>query len=402
MICGARFAISVLIGLLAGNATVFAAQRSVSRSDWLIEGNRVTLRFSLPQDAARRIVDNGTTPSTEQVAAYVLDHLSVSAADTVCPAIDQGYDIGRIDTLSVGSDSYGFEVIFSCPRSQSLTLRDSVLFERVPQHLNFARIDDHGHTVTQIFTAGRQELRTEAGEQASAGFFDFFRIGSSHILYGVDRLCFLAGMLALVRGRRDLIGMAVGALAGYAASVLVAAGGHLIPNMNGVESALGFLVAFVAVQIIAREIGDSRRLAAVVGAVLLIAGASLLVWRGTRMAWLPLGLGIFAVSFQQIAFQLRQLPLSILPAAFGFLDGAVLPGDYARLQLWHEARAADLAAFNAGALLMCAILLTVFWLALRAVRQRKFSLPGALVKDFLATALAGAGTFWMITRLCLI
>jgi hypothetical protein len=162
------------------------------------------------------------------------------------------------------------------------------------------------------------------------------------------------------------------------------------------------LVAFVAVQIIARETGNSRGLAAANGAALMMFGVAVLIWRGAQLAWLPLGLGIFAVCFQYIAVQLPQLPLVILPAAFGFLDGAVLPGDYARLQLWHEVRAIHLAAFNAGAMLMCALLLAMSYLVLRTIRPRKLSLPGTLVKDFLATGLAGTGTFWMITRLCLI
>jgi hypothetical protein len=402
MIRSAGFAICALIGFLGASAAVSAAERSVSRSDWLIEGNRVTVRFSLPREIARQIVDSGRPPSAEQVAAYVLDHLSVSDADSVCPAIDQGYDIGRIDALSLGTDLYGFEIIFSCPSANGLTLRDSVLFERVPQHVDIARIDDGDNTDTQIFTAAHQQWRIGAAGKASAGFLVFFRWGSSHILHSFDRLCFLAGMLALLRVRRDLVGAVAGLLSGYAVSAMIGADGNLIPNMVGVESALGFLVAFVSVQIIARETSNSRRLGAGIGAALLMLGASVLIWRGAQRAWLPLGLGIFAVCFQYLALQQRQLPLLILPAMFGFLDGAVLPGDYVRLQLWHEARAAHLAAFNAGALLTCALLLAASFLVLRTIRQQELSLPGTLMKDFLAAALAGTGTFWMITRLCLI
>ncbi len=54
------------------------------------------------------------------------------------------------------------------------------------------------------------------------------------------------------------------------------------------------------------------------------------------------------------------LPLLVLPAVAGVIDGLVLPGDYARLRQWGEVSSSNLAAFDAGALLSEALLLAAF------------------------------------------
>jgi len=389
----------VLLGLASAVRPASAEDRSVSHSIWLIAKDRVTLRLVLPVGEARRLAGPGLPPpSTEKVAGYILDHVSVTAAGSACPAIDQGYDIGRIDTLSVGPGLYGFEVIFQCPGSLDLVLRNAVLFERAPRHIDFARIEDNGAVLTQLFTLGREQLRIFPGVVRAAGVGDYLALGISHIVHSLDRLCFLAGLLLLLRGRRDLPGIVIGLLFGYGAAVAMTAGGLLIPSMPAVESALGFLVACLAAQAIAWEVRRPRIVAGVVGGTLLLMGLWAFLLRAGEIGWLAVGLGIFAASVLSIADR-HWLTMVLLPAAFGFLDGLVLPGDYARLQLAQQLSFPTLIAFNAGALLGGALLIAALVGLVMLVRKKRLAFPGALAKDFAATALAGAGVFWMLSRL---
>jgi hypothetical protein len=95
----------------------------------------------------------------------------------------------------------------------------------------------------------------------------------------------------------------------------------------------------------------------------------------------------------------RGLPIVALPAVFGFLDGLVLPGDFAGLELSHQVPFLGLFAFNTGALLGDVLLLAAGLSAALLVRKQNIAAPGAMVKDLAATALAGVGTFWMFSRM---
>jgi hypothetical protein len=392
-----RPAFFALLGVLGAIQPASAETRSVSASTWVVAQDRVILRFVLPVEEARRLSPSNLPPSTEQVARYVLERVSVSAAGSACAALDQGYDIGRIDTLSVGEGLYGFEIVFQCPGPEDLVLHNAVLFDIVPQHINFARIEQNGSITLQLFTSRSEVLRLRRnGTAAPAG--EYIRLGVSHIGHSLDRICFLAGLMVLLANRRDWLTMASGMLLGYSAASAVAAAGYLIPNMAAAEAALGFLVAFVAAQAIAWEVGRPRLVAGIVGCAMLLMGAGALLLRGGQIAWLAVGLGLFAASLVWNSDQ-RRLSLLLLPAAFGFFDGLVPAGDYSRLQLWHQLSLSGLSAFNAGSLLADAVFIGLFLTSLAALRRFKFNVAGAIVRDLALTVFAGLGTFWMLTRL---
>jgi hypothetical protein len=394
-----RAGLLLLIVLLGATQAATAQNRSVSHSVWSIAADRVTVRFMLPASEARKIVARGAPPpSTEKVAQYVLDRLSVAASGTPCAAIDQGYDIGRIDTLAAGAGLYGFEVIFQCPNRGELLLGNAVLFESQPAHIDFAQIEADGHVTSQLFTAGHEQLRVAASSSTSAGFFEYLRLGIGHILHGIDRICFLIGMLLLARGGRDSLGIVAGLMFGYSVSVVVALEGDVVPSGAGIEAAMGFLIALIAAQIVARQVRP-HLVEYVSGGALLLLAAVATQSRGAQTAWLVGGLGIFAVALLRLAAVHRFAALLVLAAAFGFWDGFALPGDYARLQWWHQIPSLQMMGFNVGAMLTNTLLVALCFTAYLLVRERKISMLGDLAKDFAVSALAGMGTFWMISRL---
>jgi hypothetical protein len=80
--------------------TTQASERSTSYSLWAVTGNTVLMRYTLPQDQLRHLVPQGwPTPATAQVSAYLLRNITVQSAGGECPALDQGYDIGKVDPL---------------------------------------------------------------------------------------------------------------------------------------------------------------------------------------------------------------------------------------------------------------------------------------------------------------
>jgi hypothetical protein len=192
--------------------------------------------------------------------------------------------------------------------------------------------------------------------------------------------------------------MALALLFGYGLCAVVITAGGFIPSMPAVEAAVGFLVAFLAVPMISREVARPRLVSGSAAAVLVLLGA--VAWLGPqgRAAWLLLGLGIFTLGFARIAAAGR-LPVLVSAALFGFVDGCVLPGDFASLQLQGQNPALPLWAFNAGAWFTATFLLAATAAAAAMLQRQKLRLPQPLLQDLAATALAGVGTFWLVAAI---
>jgi hypothetical protein len=99
------------------------------------------------------------------------------------------------------------------------------------------------------------------------------------------------------------------------------------------------------------------------------------------------------------------LPIAMLPALAGLIDGLVLPGDYDRLGQWGELSLRNLAAFDAGAWLMEALMLGAFATLAHLIsgRAARFRIRpetfAPLAGDIAASVFAGFGSFWLLSRL---
>jgi hypothetical protein len=383
---------------MASSATAGAATRSISHSEWLIGRGQVTLRMAFPVSEAKYTQPPGQPPPTnEKLAAYVLSHLAVLAQGLVCEPIDQGYDIGRINTLAAGEGLYGFEIIFHCPNSSAPTLKNTFLFERRPRHVDYARIEVDGSSATQVFTAARQQIDL-ADPPAEAGVGIYLGLGASHVARDFQRLCFFLGLMLLARSRRDWFIAALGLTAGYVVSSFLPLM-PWVPSAASLESVLGLLVMLCAVQWVSRRLVKTWRLALALATVLGL--LSVAVWRlNVDAGWLLLGSAIFSSCFAIAAARHAELFAWVLPLLFGALDGTVLWGDYSGLHLRRELSLSALLSFNAGSLLVeLGIMAALYAAAVGWSRVRK----GRTLDDFAAeaavTALAGLGAFWVLIQL---
>jgi hypothetical protein len=395
-----------------------AARRSVSYSTWLLEDDLVTARLVLPAAEAASLVGKAMPLlSGENLAKYVLSKVSVTAGGSACEPADQGYDIGKIDSLSLGSNLYGFEIFFRCSRGGAISLHNALLFAEAPQHVDFARIERGGMHATQLFTAARQDVSIpEGGPLPAAGSSRFLMLGASHLWHSLERLCAILGFFMLARTRRHLGRVAAALAVGYTASLALVAAG-LIPDAAVLDSGVGFVVACVAALMVTRSLRRERAAgmpAAVstTGACILISGVLLasiavaLLHRPSSALVLS-GFAIVGVTLvgAMLTGERLSLTISILPALAGLLDGLVLPGDFVRLRQWRALSLSNLAAFDAGALLIEALLLAVFaavaaFMIERAQKLRiRPELLAPLAGEFAAMVFAGCGSFWLLSRL---
>jgi hypothetical protein len=390
-----------LFACAAHGASLPSGTANVSYTVWTVSGTTVLLKFLLPTTVARSLT-GAEEPllTSRKLGDYILQHVDVEAAGHACPAVDQGYDLGKVDPLAVGADLYGFEILFRCAggTASGLVLHNHAVFALSPGHIDFARIERNGRAVEQLFTVGRQRLPVGA-QMSPAGFGSYVRLGVIHLSFAVDRLCFLLGSLLLVRGRREA-GYAFAALiAGYAASLLVAASGWVVPRPALLEAFMGFMVALLAALITLRELKRPR--VALLGCPALLAALALAT-TVTHAHWAALALfggAVFAGSLLKVSEGVGQswlLPMAVV----GFLDGFALPSALEPLKLPARSQLAMTVGFDAGAVLLAALVMGVPLGVYALVRERTARLnPRALVNELAAACLGGLGTFWLVSRL---
>jgi hypothetical protein len=401
-----RLASIALCFLAAGASSAHAASGSVSYSTWIVSGNLVTLRFLLPVAEAQRLMGIDVPVLTVQkLEDYLLKHVTVRSAGGDCPAIDQGYDLGRVDPLAVGPDLYGFEIFYRCKDPSQLALRDAALFDRVPNHVNFARIQMHGRMVERLFTAEQQQLHLPDGAAPpAAGIATYLRLGVVHVLGSADRLCCLLGLLLLARRKRE-VGYAILALVlGYLLSVAVFPLGWVLPRMSLLEAFVGFLVALLGALMTLREAKRADLVAFGWPCLLLLLCLASAVLYAPWPALMLFGGAAFAAGFLLISaqFDARWTFWPLLALLLGFLDGFVLPSVLLPAQLPQQVQVRMSVGFDLGAVLIDALLAGSVLVALLLLRTKRIVVLQPLVnlvRDISAACLGGVGTFWLLSRL---
>ena len=257
---------------------------SASYSIWSIERDRVTARFLLPLADAQRIAGSALQVLVQQrVGQYLLDHLSVRAGPRRCEAIDQGYDIGRVDPLTVAPGLFGFEIFFQCaapglaPAGTALDMshlhiEDHALFDRLAGQVNFARVQSAGAASgsafhTELFTPSHQAMSL-AMATTSPDWGRYLALGFRHLLGHWDHLCLLLAVVLLAAGQRDRWLLGASLASGYACALLLTAGFGLVPRPGLLGSAMGALIALAAGQLVVRQLAATGVAALVATGVL--------------------------------------------------------------------------------------------------------------------------------------
>jgi hypothetical protein len=400
-----RVGVALALCALGAASPVLADSHSVSYSDWTITGDLTTLKFVLPGIEARRLIGADVPlTTTKKLGEYLLAHVAVEGDGQNCAPIDQGYDIGLVDPLAVGAGSFGFEVFFRCPTAnlRVRTLKNSVLFERVPGHVSYARVRaGGGEWASQLFTSGREEIRVpSSAPPAAAGWLRYVALGFAHVLHSLDRLAVVLGLLLLVRRREQLELLAAGLGGGYVLALLATAGSWFAPRTSLLEGFVGFVALWIAAELVARETSRAKVAAALALGSLALAGVALFA-SGWAAALVLTGCALIAVGLlptSDVWLERREL-WGASAAIVGFLDGFVLPSEVAPAQPSKRALLAMSSGFDVGAFLAAAFVVALAMGALFVLRRRKLTLPRPLLTDLAATVLGGFGAFWVVTRL---
>lgn len=398
-----RLAWTVLWMLAAAAGGARAQDHSVSYATWMVDGKMVTLRYLLPVPEAQRLLGvEVPVLTTAKLADYLLAHQTVQSAGGDCPAIDQGFDLGRVDPLAVGPDLYGFEIFYRCQDPRQLLLRDTALFGRMPDHVTFAQIQVQGQRIERLFTAQHQQLALPDDRALPAtGIAAYLRLGILHVLTNADRWIFLLGALLLVRRRLDVWYLLAAVVTGYGFSLLAASTAWVLPRMPRLEAFMGFLLVLLAAMLTQRETPGGRGPNLRGPAILLLGILLVALLRAPSAAYALLGAAALAVGLLTLAqwFEGRLQIWAGAVTLFAFLDGFALPAVLGPAQLPQRTQTWISLAFDLGAVSIIVLLLGLAIGAWRVIRTLPISLPRAIMHDVGCAALYGLGAFWLLTRI---
>ncbi|MEJ0035798.1 MAG: HupE/UreJ family protein [Gammaproteobacteria bacterium] len=394
----------IVLGLLAlwvGQAC--AETQSVSYSTWVISGKTVTLRFLLPVPDAQRLIGRDMPVATvAKLAQYLLGTVSVRSASGACEALDQGYDLGRVDPLSVGAGLYGFEIFYRCEDPRQIVLRDDALFARIPDHLHIARVYQAGRDVEHLFTASdRQWQLPDDGALRRPDAAMYLRLGAERVLRNADLLCVVLGLALVIRRRRDLAYAVLALALGYSASIAISQAGWITPVATPVHAFVGLLAALAALAVVLARTEKRRPIVAGwIGLLLLAAIVAASIDRAAA-AWLLLGGAVISAGFSAATPRGETSPMvaPLLAAVLGFLDGFLWAAAIEPARLASQVEVSLLTSINLGALLIETVVAGLLVGALLLFRMRGFERTRAFVIDASAAVVAGCGTFWLATRL---
>jgi hypothetical protein len=394
---------AALLAAALASASANAHQRSQSFSTWRVDGPRVRATVSLlALEATRLAPPTGAFGELGPVAAaHLAASVALSRGGTAC-ALESARPVrARPGHLRV-------ELAFRCPEAGTLLLTQGAFLDQAPSHVHFARVLQPGAPPRELLfraDARTQPLLAPTGgpfeRPSGAGFAEYVRLGIGHILGGLDHLAFLAALLLVGGSLRELLVAITGFTLGHSATLSLAALGLVRVDAPLVEATIGFSIALVAAEMLARRGRALRPLARAAGVGLGLLAALALAGRppGAPPA-LPLaGLALFSACYLQLADApgaARRLRPAVT-ALFGLVHGFGFAGALLEAGLPRERLVGALLGFNVGveiAQIGAVVLLAAAASVLRAARASE----RALAADLAAAGLCALGVFWFVAR----
>ncbi len=386
-----------LAALLAAPAA--AHTRSQSFSSWHVEGDEVTISFSVRSREVTRLPPlEGPIPQLDALlAAHLRERIGARSGEQPCRPLAEPRPLAA---------QPGFERVelrLVCPPGSELWIRVESFFEVAPGHVHFARVRiDGGAPVEHLLTAGRTRAPVSGGAGAGAGasFAGYVRLGVEHIAGGLDHLAFLAALLLLLPDLRQVAWVITGFTLGHSITLSLAVLGLVRPHAELVEALIGFTIALVAVENIGVASGRTRQLADLGGGVL--AGLAILgALSGSGPApSVLLGLALFTGCYLRLvhdASRARRVRPAIT-ALFGLVHGLGFASVLLQVGLPRDRLLPALLGFNVGVELGQLLIVgaTLALAALLLARWRK--LPRALLGDACSALLCALGVYWFVSR----
>jgi hypothetical protein len=399
--------LSIVLACLAvasGATDAAAHTRSQSRSTWWIEDGHATAVFTVAALEVTRLGEIAFTDLPLIYADHLRDTVHVRAAGVVCDASS---------AATVLPAERGFarvELAFDCDGGADWVLEITSFLSVASSHLHLADVRQPGQPPRDyLFSDAARRRRFESEPRAWAtgesvdAFVEYVSVGIEHIATGWDHIAFVAVLVLLCAGVREITAAISGFTVGHSITLAAATLGAVEPNPSAVEALIGYTIAVAAFECAAINSATALRMAitsAAVGAI----GVVACVAAGNAATAVAIG-GVMLFSFCYLLGR-GQSPRParariLLTTVFGLIHGLGFASAFIDMNLPVGRLTRALLGFNVGVEIgQLAIVVAMLLIAALAARALP---PNARVfaHTALNSVLAGLGVFWLVTR-CLV
>ena len=412
---GCLLAIAV-VALLPAGADAHA--RSVSYSGWKMdpEGATVRVRVSL-LELSRLGIPLPIGPSSDQnrqgdaTGLYLSEHLQL-ISDGV-PCVRAGHP--QAIPAETGWVVYRWRV--TCEKSGERSIASSILLDRAPSHMHFARLTvpaeaegakrilervlTEGDSVWNLSGAakdGAHPAGTTEARGSSVG--TYIVLGVEHILGGWDHLAFVLALMLLARSLGEVARLVTGFTVAHSITLAFAVLGWVEPETAAVEAVIGLSVALIAAENVWLIGGRGAVIPALATGGLALAAVGAVLGFGHLPALTLLGLAVFVACYFGLLKQAQDPGLIrvLLAFAFGLVHGFGFAGVLAEMDLPTDRLAGALLGFNVGVEMGQLAVVALLWPALIGLRRVAQGRPHRWFAEWTGAAICGIGLFWFVTR----
>jgi hypothetical protein len=395
----ATLLLHVLAAVVVVTGAAHAHDRSVSYSDWTVDGDRVTVRLRAPvRELTRLGLPAGTVSDLVREAAEPLAFgVVVRRGNHGCRRD------GSVAVLPAALGQGAWEWTLVCEGEGDLTARMEVFVAESPGHLHFLRVPGSEPPVEAVVTAASPQARLTAASGATErapGLRWFLGVGFAHILSGYDHLLFLLALLLLAPSIGDVARVVTGFTVAHSLTLAIAAWGLVRPDTSSVEALIALSIALLAVENFWIAGDRDRRMPWLVAGVLSIPAGLALLGRGNVAPAVLAGLALFSLYYFELALRMRHEPRLRWGVAFlfGLVHGFGFAGFLVDSMFARASVVEALLGFNLGVETGQILVVALLWPLLRAAARMSAGRYHEMVVTPLSVLLLVVGTAWFAIR----
>ena len=391
--------ISILLLILFQSESV-AHTKSVSYSTWNIQEDQIILNFTV---SSREI-----TKLREYQINY--PNLNDSLKSHLIQKIhsDQIKSEPLINVLNTEIGMTGLSLIFDTNQFEKYIFDMNIFFEEIPGHIHYARINHHiGQMRTLVLNQNNHEIIifSELNAVEEQEWFDSFKqyigLGFTHILEGIDHLLFLLALLILCKSFKSLVFAATGFTIGHSLTLGLAASNIVIPQVNIIESLIGWTIILASIESINLPRHELRKIQfGILLMVITVILLSLFEINELKIGFI-LGLGILTLAVLKLGEEPDQSEKlrPILAIIFGTIHGFGFANILSEISLDRTNFLVSLLGFNIGVEIGQILVLVIMWGLMSFLAKKILINNMKKITGLVSSILCSIGLYWFLTRL---
>ena len=386
----------LILALISLNIDLEAHQRSESFSKWSsVESEdsvNISATFTIKLSVLSKIFPDNYANWESRVINTVLKGFVLPNSCVLADKVES-FVSPQNSTMNI-SWSYRCDEILK-------EIINNTFFDEDQSHSHIARFSNNQTEFPEVlFTSSARSASFETKNQENleiTSFKDYFFLGLNHISSGFDHLAFLLGLILLNRKIKDLLIAVTGFTLGHSLTLALGVLGVVTPLSVWVEAVIGFSIALIALEAIAKE---TKQFSVYIFGLCLFWVILFLftLINNLNLSILGLiGLALFSISYLTlVTFQKTNLSLFIT-CLFGLVHGFGFGGYLSEVGFAEDRLLNALLGFNVGVEVGQLAILSIIIGVILIIESIKFNYI-IFLRPLLACLLVSLGIFWFLER----